>query len=184
MNHLTSTQIQEYLDSFVGDPSLDEIEFHLRTCPECQSKLKALKHMAASLRRFPLDRVSPNFTERVIKRLRIKESPSFVWTIFKNIAPLFALILVVGLVFVALQFAGAFSSSTLQQPAQQTQSVYSQVSGKVTSVIGVLSDWLSKYFSFAFAKSTYGLTVFLIVFFSVVALVDKFFLMPMIRKRG
>jgi len=108
---------------------------------------------------------------------------AFVWTIFKNIAPLFALMIVVGIVFGAMRIAGVFEGSTLQQSAQQTQSVYSQVSGKVTSVIGVLSDWLSKYFSFAFAKSTYGLTVFLIVFFSVVALVDKFFLMPMMRKR-
>ncbi|MBI4548801.1 MAG: zf-HC2 domain-containing protein [Ignavibacteriae bacterium] len=184
MKHLTSTQIQEYLDGLISGLSLNEIELHLRTCQDCQSKLNALKRIDRVLHRIQLERVSPSFTERVMKQLNIKESSSLAWTIFKNIAPLFALMLVTGIVLVVMYMSGALQGEELQQPIQQTQSVYNGFSSGVSSAIGALNEWISRYFSFAFARTTYGTTFFLIVFFSVVALLDKFLLMPMMRKRG
>ena len=111
MKHLTPLQLLEYRDGLRGD----ETELHLETCLECSEKLGVLQRVEDSVRRIPLEKASPGFADQVMKRLRVRESPSFGWTIFKNLAPLLALTIVVGIVGAALQLTGAYQSPEVQQ---------------------------------------------------------------------
>ena len=180
MKHLTPLQLLEYRDGLRGD----EEELHLPTCQECSEKLRALQWVEEAIQRVELEKVSPNFTERVMTRLGVKESPSLAWTIFQNLAPLFALLIVVGIVAAAFQLTGAYQSSDVQQSARQAQSVYNEISGGIATGIEALNGWLKQYASFAFAESTTGLTIFLIAFFAGTALLDKFLFVPLRKRKG
>jgi hypothetical protein len=175
MNHLTSEQIQGYIDGM----STSDLDLHLRTCPSCQQNVKALQAVDRSLRSIRLEQPSQRFTERVMKELGVTTAPSFAWMLFRNIAPLLALAIVIGVVVVALNVAGVFDTTEIQQTTTVTQTVYHQIGQGVQ----IFNGWMSKYFSFAFAKNTYGLTAFVFMFFAVIALLDKYVIMPRMRKR-
>ncbi len=87
---------------------------------------------------------------------------------------------VAGLIYLGLHLAGVIQTTELQQETTVSQSVYNQIGGGVQA----FNDWMAKYFSFAFAKNTFGLASFIIIFFGVIALLDKYLIMPMMKKRG
>ena len=183
MNHLTSTQLQEYADGFTDVQICSEIEVHLQTCAECTTKLKAFRQIGSALRKLPLDDASTDFTQMVMAQLKIKDSPSFIWSIFKNLAPILGLVLVVGIVYTALKLSGVYDSSGVGESVKATQSVYNQVGNSVSNGISTFNGWLKNLFPFLYTKSSYGLAAFLVVLFIIVALLDKFVFMPMVRRR-
>lgn len=183
MKHLTSDQLQEYVDGFIDPRHRNEIDLHLHTCDECGGKMKSLRLFGSSLKNIPLERVNPNFTLRVMERLGIKESPSFVWSIFKNLAPLLGLFIVIGIVYGVLKFTGMLEGSGVGKSITATQSAYNSVATEISTGVSAFNGLLKNLFPFLYAKSSYGLTAFLFVLFIIVALLDKFIFVPMFKKR-
>ena len=183
MNHLTLTQLQEFLDNLPTETANAAIGLHLRTCEECSRKLHSLQQFGVIMQKIPLERVSKGFTQQVMNKLKIERSSSFVWNIFENLAPVVAFTLIIGIVYAVFQLTGTFQGSDIQQSVSYTQSVYTKVGGSISEGLSGFNEWVQKYFSFAFAKNNYGMTTFLIVFFGAVALLDKLLLMPKTRKR-
>ena len=183
MNHLTFTQLQEYADGLANAQIRGEIDIHLQTCTECTAKFKAFRQIDFALRKLPLDDASPDFIQRVMARLKTKESPPIIWSIFKNLAPLFGLVIVVGIIYGALKISGVYDSSGLGESVQATQTVYDQVGNSVSNGISTFNGWLKNLFPFLYTKSSYGLTAFLVVLFIIVAILDKYIFMPMVKKR-
>ena len=180
MNHLSYLQLQEVL---AGDATREQ-ELHASRCAACRAGIEELRRIDITLRSLPAERTTGEFEGNVMRRIGLRSSPSFVWILFKNIAPAFALLLVSVIVVATLNYFGAFEGSGLQQSASNLQSATDWLSTEVAQVTSTFTQWLEKYFSFAFAKSSYGLTAYVVFFLAAVALVDKFLLMPMMRKRG
>ena len=183
MNHLTFQQLQDYADKLPTITDSREIELHLRMCNECSDRLNAFQNFDSVLRRVPLERVSGEFTHNVMKKLRLNKPPSYAWKIFESLAPILALILIAVIVYALFQYTGTYDKSEMKQSLQLTQSVYNKLGGSVTEGLNLLNGWMGKYLSFAFAKNSYGLTTFLLVFFGAVALLDKYLLRPLFKKR-
>jgi anti-sigma factor RsiW len=179
MNHLTNPQIQEYVDGV----ATNDMETHVRACPECLANVNICRKLEEALHALPPEPLQPRFTERVMNRLNIGEAPSFAWALLRNLAPIVGLVVVTGLVFVAFTIAGAFEETELQQSTAVTRTLYNQVGSVLGAGLEGFNGWVTKYFSFAFAKSTYGLTGFVLIFFGAIALLDKYVLMPMMRRR-
>ncbi len=179
MNHLTSQQIQEYLEK----RATNEIELHLGGCRQCRRKADAAGMLERTLRSIPLEKAPPGFTERIVEQLGIRQRASFSWFLFKSLSPILALTIVAAIVFAVFKFTGAWHETELQQTATVTQTVYNQIGGSVNEGLQTFNGWMTKYFSFAFAKNTYGLTTFILIFFGVIALLDKYVLMPMMKKK-
>lgn len=179
MNHLTSEQLQDHIEGSL--PS--DLELHARTCPVCQANAASLHAMDRLLRSMPLEQASPRFTERVMDELGVSTSRSFAWTVLRNMAPLLSLAIVAVSIAFALKVAGVFDTPEYQQTSTVTKSVYDGLGGAVGAGVQAMNRWATKYVSFAFAQNTYTLTTFVLVFFGAVALLDKFFIMPRMRKR-
>lgn len=160
-----------------------EIELHLRICAECGALLKTFKQVENRLRSVPFEQVSPNFTQRVMERLRIKESPSFLWSILKYLAPLLGLFIVICIVYGVMKFTGTLESSGVGESITTTQSAYSSVATKISTGVSAFNGLLKNLFQFLYAKTSYGLAALLIVLFIIVALLDRLVFMPLIRKK-
>lgn len=180
MNHLTSQQFLEYTDGLFGH----EIELHLRSCPECRQTLNGYKKVERTLHNIPMEKPAPDFTTAVMRQIGLNEASPFAWSLLKNIAPVLALALVVGITVTALKLTGMFEGSEIAGPGSATQSVYNDIGHGVKGGMTALNNWVSTYMSFAFAKTSYGLTAFIVVFFIFIALLDKYLIMPMMRKRA
>jgi anti-sigma factor RsiW len=183
MNHFTSTQLQEYADGYYDTEKSDELELHLQSCTECATNIKVFIRIDSALRKLPLDEVSTDFTQHVMARLSVKESSSVTWSIFKNLAPLLGLVIIVGIVYGVLKFTGMLEGSGVGESITATQSVYNSAAAQISNGVSAFNAWVKNLFPFLYTKSSYGLAAFLVVLFIIVALLDKFVFMPMIRRR-
>ncbi len=183
MSHIPTGLLQEFLDGVPGEEERARVSAHLAGCPECRSSLDALRALDRALRQMPAETAPGDFTTRVMRRLGLEDSPSFVWAILKNVAPVVGLAVVVTILLVVLRLTGTVSGSDVDQSVEATRGVYDAVRSGLGTGFSAFSTWIQGYLAFAFAKSTYTLTTFLLIFLGVVALLDKFVFMPMIRRR-
>jgi hypothetical protein len=180
MNHLSFIQLQEV----AAGEATPEQELHAAHCASCRARIEELRRVDAALRSLPAERTTEEFADKVMRRLGVRSSSSIAWILFKNLAPAVALLLVSVIAVVSLKYFGAFEGSGLGQSATNLQSVSGWFASELSKGTASLSQMLEKYFPFAFGKSSYGLTAFFVFFLVVVAVVDKYLLMPMMRKRG
>ncbi len=117
------------------------------------------------------------------EQIGIGSAPPFAWALLKNLAPVIALTVVTGIAIVVMRYFGVFQGSELQQSTPGAQSIYDQTAGYIAEGGRVFSGWGGIYFSFAFARTTYGLTAFVGCFLGAVALFDKHVLMPKLWKK-
>ena len=179
MNHLTANELIELA---LGEDSPDRIS-HLRSCRECAAKFEAIRATETALRTLRPDRAPKDFTNRVMRRLGIGSAPAFGWMLLKNVAPLLALTAVLGVAIALLNRFGALQGTQLGESAGGIQSAYSKSSQALASGVLAFNAWMERYFSFAFAKSAHGMTIFLVCLFGATALLDKYLIVPLMRKR-
>lgn len=183
MNHITSELIQEYSDGVLNTEMQNIIKMHLAGCKLCRDNLNSFQVVDSALQKMLLENTNPHFTHRVMERLGIKESPSIIWSIFKNLAPLFGLIIIVSIIYGVLKFTDKLDGSGVGESITATQSVFNTASSGVSNGISTFNLWMKNIFPFLYTKSSYSLAAFLIVFFIIVALLDKFIFMPIVRRK-
>ena len=94
-----------------------------------------------------------------------------------------ALTLVVGGLIVMLKLSGVFGGSNIGETVGQTKSLITSASGKISIGLTTFNGWLQTFLPFAFAKQSNGFTAFLLLFLGFIAVLDKFVIAPMFRKR-
>jgi hypothetical protein len=183
MKHPTSFELQEYLDGLIDDKKRSEIEIHVGFCNDCDAALKSLRNLGAAISNIPQEKTSHNFTDGVMRQLGVKPSQSFAWKILRNLAPLFALLVLVGIIYWAMNVAGTLDSSGLGVSLKETQKVYSALDNGLTIATAKLNGSFKSIFAFLYVKGISGLTTFLVLFLCAVGILDKYVFMPLIRKK-
>ncbi len=180
MNHLSQEELQDHAGGDLPDErAAAAADLHLRTCAECARRIDHFRALERALRSMPLERASEDLSRTVLKRLGIREGQSWLFTLFMNFAPLLALLAVLAVVHFILgrQPAGAPG----QNSGEGVRTLF-QFADKYSAVgIQSVNDWVGKYL--AFMKGRGGLTGFLILFLGAIALLDKYIVMPLIRRR-
>jgi anti-sigma factor RsiW len=179
MNHLTNDDLYAYADGNLPEEDRMKADLHLRGCASCRERSGAIRTLDRAIRSVPLERASPGLSREVLSRLGLRETPSWVYTLLKNIAPLVALTAVVAVAYVAIAPSGGPAEAT---GAGESARGLLQTADRY-SAMGVqsINAWMGTYFSFA--KNSAGLMGFLVVFLGAIALLDRFVVMPMFRKR-
>jgi hypothetical protein len=75
MNHLTDTEIQDYLDGNLMS-RLDEITAHLDSCADCRKKLKEFEYIYSQLKIDTTPALSSNFAASVVRAVETETSES------------------------------------------------------------------------------------------------------------
>ena len=179
MKHPSMQQLLDYADGYREDT----IELHLRTCADCQATLHSIKTVDRAVHQLPLEEPSAAFTERLLRQLGIRKSVSLGWIIARNLAPLFALSFIVVVLFVVFNAVGAFGGSNAGEPVTMTETAVTSISNSISAGVSSFGLWLENLVPFAFSKQSYGFTALVVVVLGIVAMLDKFVLNPMWRKR-
>ena len=184
MNHFSFTRLQEYADGLLNKTISEEIALHVRTCHECNKKMEVLKSIELSIRKIPLENASDDFTERVMNRLGVERVSGFAWEVLKTLAPVISLAFLSGVIYAVFHYTGMFRDSDVQHSVKATESVYNSISNNLFNGVTGFNSLIGKYIPFANQKEHYWLTAFLVLLFGAVALLDKYIVMPTMRKRG
>lgn len=140
-----------------------------------------MRQLEQALRLLPMDRPSAKFTDGVMKRLHIVEPISLGWTLLKNLAPIFALSAIIVVMFLAMRSSGALVITQHGELVRSAQEWNTEIGRQLSVGIGFYRAWVDKYLSFV--GNSVGLAVAVALFFGAVALLDKFVIMPLMRRR-
>jgi hypothetical protein len=184
MEHPTEIMLQEYSGRMLDRAIQNALDDHVRLCEECALKLRALRLLDEKLREIPPDSAEKDFTRRVMASLRIDPAPAVYWSIAKYLAPVLSLILVLVVVYAVFYFSGAIQGPENRQSAGRVSAMGEYAGTMATDGIKALNAWGGKYFSFVIAKGSIDLTIFLLIVFAGVAALDKYILVPMMRKKS
>jgi hypothetical protein len=183
MIHPTPYELLEYLDNLLDNDKRHHIDEHIRYCNECETYLLSLKNIDTLITNIPLEKSSSNFTDLVMKRIPIKTTPSLLWTILKNLAPIFSIILVVGVMYGLIKTSGTLENSTIGNSLKITQQVYGNVESGIATATTKFNMGIKSVLSFLHIKGISGITLFVAVFLLVISILDKYIFMPMLRKK-
>lgn len=179
--HLT----YEEIDLLIYEPTLvraeSEIEAHVEACVECSGRVAGARRLRQALSRMPLDPAPPNLAQRVLSDLGIQEAPSLVWIFFKNFSPIVALTIVAISAYALLSSSGAFQNKSTMYSLQELSDSYGVLRDEAARWLTPLEAWLGE--SVSFLGRDGRLAVFVVLFFGAVALIDRYLLMPLFRKR-
>jgi hypothetical protein len=183
MNHLSNSELQEFVDSKCDEKSRSRISSHLQECSECRSRVVGLEKLSHIISQIPREKVSAKFTERVMGRITTAKSSSFLWFLFKNIAPVFGLIIVIGMVYLGLILGGIIGGSGVEQSGGTVSAVFDKVGGDISDATSAFADWFKRVFPFFYTDAGRGLAVVLLIL-ALAAILDKYLLVPLFRRRG
>ncbi|HTX91093.1 MAG TPA: zf-HC2 domain-containing protein [Anaerolineales bacterium] len=112
MNHLTETQLNEYLDDTLSAARRTQVEAHLSTCAACRAELKALRGVFQALAALPEASLPRDLTPSVIRNAS-GQTIAFGW----RLALAAQAGLAIGLIVVfARIFSSMFHPSLVLQP--------------------------------------------------------------------
>jgi hypothetical protein len=182
MSHPSEYQLQQFIDKILDEEQGRSISLHLLSCVPCAQRVRRLERMETLVKRSLTERAPAGISENVLNRLGIHEAPSFAWTILKNLAPVFGLVIIGVVVFLVFKVTGRLEDPAIQSSLQAGQSVYAKIGQSLTSGIGAFNHWMKTYIPFAFAGNSGLLTAFITLFLLAIALLDRFIFAPMMRK--
>ncbi len=80
MNHLTDSQLNEYLDDTLDETTKIKFDSHLQTCEDCSARLCELKFLFTSLESLPEVKLRRDLSPAILARLPQKQPR--LWTPF------------------------------------------------------------------------------------------------------
>lgn len=80
MNHLTDSQLNEYLDNLLDKSTRREADSHLRSCVDCRARLDELQNVFTALTGLPEAHLARDLSPNILSHLPQKQPR--VWTPF------------------------------------------------------------------------------------------------------
>lgn len=116
MTHLTTAQILQTVDGTADYAMQTAVTSHLAVCPRCRAEVEFHRSLLRTARRMPLARVSDRFTKTLMARImHRKQHPGAVW-ILNNMGNMFAMMAVLGTLWLVLANAGALVRTFQDSP--------------------------------------------------------------------
>ncbi|HLX11893.1 MAG TPA: hypothetical protein VKS81_03690 [Bacteroidota bacterium] len=180
MNHPSEIELQQFVDAKRHDESMNE---HLRTCYACTRKVRVCEKndrmVALALR----VKGPAGIEEKILRRLGISEAPSLAWIVLKNLAPALGLLIVAGSIIAIFYLTGVLQQSELKTPADATSATYAHFAQTVNAGSTSVTRWLHATLPFLFGAKGISITLFFVVFFLILVLLDRYVMMPFARAR-
>ena len=155
---------------------------HLESCVECRARLASVRSLERALRAIPLEEPSPALAGAVLARIGLRESPSWLYTLLRNVGPLVALGAILAVVYLVMGPSAPTSSSLPAVGGESARTMFRLADEYGASSLQAINAWFAGHL--AFAKGSGGLLAFLAFFLVGIALLDRYVLMPRFRRRA
>jgi anti-sigma factor RsiW len=130
--HCTSEQLQMLLDGRLAGGEREVVLTHLQECARCMAASRGLEQLDRGLRQLPVSAAGVEFTEKVMEAITPSGRLSFAFRLVENLAYVFALLIVTGIIAVVFVATGVIDSGQV-----------SDGQGLVNTYVGATSDWLA-----------------------------------------
>jgi anti-sigma factor RsiW len=171
--HISAEDLQAYVDRTLGDERSQAILSHLRGCPRCRQSMESMRRMDAALRLMPIEQAGAAFTASVMHSLGLAGSPKKKVALVENLAYVFALMIVLGVMLSVFLWTGVIKTADLTQGQSTIQEYVGAGTTMVAGAVGVLQRWLLEFFPFAFGNGAFRIFLAVLGVTLLLALVDR-----------
>lgn len=172
--HLTNEQLQLLVDSALSPDETAIAKEHLQSCRQCNAGFVSLSNVHSVLRVLPLEKPSSNFTHSVLMRLNIAPKTSILFRIVENLAYVFGLMIVLGIMLTVFLVTGVISKGQVVE----TQSTMSNAGRIVGQQLETMTSWLTAflqtYLPFMFGSGSMRIALMSLVAIAMLAVFDRF----------
>jgi anti-sigma factor RsiW len=184
MTHIPHITLQEYFDRLLHSEDVAEVERHLGVCEKCASLLQFLKETEGAVRRIPLERPSPDFTQRVMRRIGLVGAKSLLRHLAFSLLPLVGVFLLVAILVGVVSAPSAEQSPLTTEASRQAETMGTTIGNAISTGTGVLSSWVADLVAYSATMPTLKFIIGILLVFAGIALFDEFVFVPLMRKRG
>ncbi|MBX2992493.1 MAG: zf-HC2 domain-containing protein [Bacteroidetes bacterium] len=172
-NHLTNEHMQLLVDGNLPTEEAGDVQRHLNTCTHCAMSYRGLVGVHDALMNMPTEHVGSDFTQRILGRLGVVPRTPFLFRLAENLAYVFALMIVLGIMLSVFTVTGVLNTQQLEK----SQSAIGEVSGKIaTSMNSFLNEFtvaLQSYLPFVFGSGSLKIALMGTIIVGMLALADR-----------
>lgn len=152
--HCTNEQLQTLLDGRLAAGEQERIQSHIRQCASCAAGYNRLERLDHGLRRLPLAEASGELTGRVMQGILPPGHLSLAFRIVENLAYLFAVLIVTGIMAVVFVFTGVIDSGQVSEGESIVSTYVGGASDWLAQALHGGTAWLERYLPSAAGKNT------------------------------
>jgi hypothetical protein len=181
--HLSDGQLNEFVD-MASEERMEQPDYgHIAECERCRTRLEQLLQIHRSLQRQSVPAADPARVQHIMARVRTGGGESIVWPLVLRLAYFVAMLIVVGVVgFIFYQFNIIdFTSFDLQQ--DEASGIVADIYRTIQTQSLAMGKGIIDFYDRLFGIESYSIFTFTILLLVVLALIDKWLLEPMIRRR-
>lgn len=154
--HLSSREIDEYLDGSLPAGERDRATRHIGECPECAAVHRARSRFDHLARRLPVERAGRQFTADVMHALGIATVATTTFRVLEQFAYAFAMAIVLGVVAAIFVATGVISAGQVQTTQSAAGEAYQIVAGGMTGFLNTAGAFAVEYFPFITRSGSAG----------------------------
>jgi anti-sigma factor RsiW len=171
-DHISSTQLDGYLDNAVSGAERLLIEQHLRACDVCKNAYDGARQIEEALRTLPRERVSRTFTRAVLRMLHLLPQTSLAFRLLEKIAYLFGLMIVVTVMLTVFTATGVIQWGEIPEAHSAAGKAAAGLLSAVSGAADAVAHFVQTFVPFASSKSGGGIVLAAIAAAALIALVD------------
>lgn len=182
MRHLTHVELQEFVDHMLDESAEVEAVRHVESCSDCAARVESLKRLGRTIRLIPHERASHRFVQSVMKRMRVGMASPLSKTILQNLSPILALTVFV-IVYAILGYVGVLGGAEEARGMPVLDSFLTSVRSTISGWLGWVAGWIQAIVPLANSGQSLGTALYLLVLFSLLALLDKYLVISTKKRR-
>lgn len=173
-DHVTNEMLQMLLDGTLSPEHAAAVEAHLSSCASCANAYDDLRQLHRVMKRLPVEHAGGEFTRDILVRLNIIPRTSLLFRIVENLAYVFGLMIVLGVMLAVFTFTGVVGSDQIEPTQTVLRGAGDAVAQAVGNAVGGLTAWLQAYLPFVFGSGSLKIAVMGTLIAGMLALVDRF----------
>jgi len=180
MTHLTMTQILQYVDGTADYASQAQCTSHLAVCERCRREAELHKKLLKAGRQNPY-KTSPGFIERVMPRVAPQPKSSWATVILNNLANIFSMMLVLGILGYAISLKSGFKLTENPEYSAMTK-IFTDAYAKIKQSAGEQTHQISVKVT-PTSNKTGKLVIFSLLALLTLGVVDRFVVRRIIKTK-
>jgi anti-sigma factor RsiW len=172
-SHVTSDELQEYLDGRMDTGNAAEVRAHLQACQDCRRAHASMEVLDRDLHAIPLEETGPAFTATVIRRLNLAGASSPSGRLLERFAYAFGLVIVLAILTTVFLWTGVIPSGG-QAANPAFEETLNRGTAWLNESLTQASGWLSRLSAVFPGQRMVGILLLMAGALALIILLDRF----------
>ncbi len=174
--HLTEKQLQQLLDLPEQKRHTAELFMHIQSCPVCRERFRSLELIHAALQKQPVEPPDEVQVDRIMLRVRSRQSAPVLIPVMQRFAYIVALSLVLGIVGIIFYQFNVIDFVEIRTPAAEASGFIWEYYNTMQERITSFAVNISEVYDRMFGAETFPVLMFTVLVLILAAIIDRWFL--------